>query len=253
MSRKAIRVLLILFAIVVIVVLANITMRNLGIATIEIKIDYKGGDTLISNGDVLKTVERKFGKLSSKKRKEIHCEEIETYLLQQNLISTANVFLTLGGTLNMDVSQNRMLVRVYNTSGGQFYLDCDEQVCSASFRGAANVIIASGELVGLPKPKSLLDTISFRRYHEIYKIARFIEQDNVLRNQIDQIYFSKKDKFQLIPKVGDYVILLGEADMLEERLRKLHYLYKEGFTKYGWNNYSLVNLRFDNQVVCTRK
>ncbi len=253
MNKNAIRFLLVLFSIVMLVILANITMRNLGIAQIDVKIDYKGGDTLISGDDVMKTVERQFGKLSSKKRKEIHCEEIESCLLRQNLISTANVFLTLSGTLNVDIVQNRMLVRIYNTSGGQFYLDYDEQVCSALFRGAANVIVASGELSGQPKPKSLLDSVSFPIYHEIYKIASLIERDNILRNQIDQIYFSKKDKFQLIPKVGDYVILLGETDRLEERLRKLHYLYKEGFTKYGWNNYSLVNLKFDNQVVCTRK
>lgn len=253
MNKKAIRFLLVLFSIVMLVILANITMRNLGIAQIDVKIDYKGGDTLISGDDVMKTVERQFGKLSSKKRKEIHCEEIESYLLRQNLISTANVFLTLSGTLNVDIVQNRMLVRIYNTSGGQFYLDYNEQVCSALFRGAANVIIASGELRGMPMSKSFLDSVSFPIYHEIYKIASLIERDNILRNQIDQIYFSKKDKFQLIPKVGDYVILLGETDRLEERLRKLHYLYKEGFTKYGWNNYSLVNLKFDNQVVCTRK
>ena len=245
--------MLVLFSIVMLVILANITMRNLGIAQIDVKIDYKGGDTLISGDNVMKTVERQFGKLSSKKRKEIHCEEIESYLLRQNLISTANVFLTLSGTLNVDIVQNRMLVRIYNTSGGQFYLDYNEQVCSALFRGVANVIIASGELRGMPMSKSFLDSVSFPIYHEIYKIASLIERDNILRNQIDQIYFSKKDKFQLIPKVGDYVILLGETDRLEERLRKLHYLYKEGFTKYGWNNYSLVNLKFDNQVVCTRK
>lgn len=253
MNRKAIRFLLVLFAIIVIVVLANITMRNLSIARVDVTVDYKGGDTLISTNDVVKTVERKFGKLSLKKRKDVHSEDIEAYLLQQNLISNANVFLTLGGELNIDVSQNRMLVRVYNLSGSQFYLDCDEQVCQSSFDGAANVIVASGDLNGMPKYKTSLDTVDFPIYHDIYKIAKFIEQDNVLKNQIDQIYFSKKDKFQLIPKVGDYVILLGEADRLEERLRKLHYLYKEGFTKYGWDNYSLVNLRFDNQVICTRK
>ena len=57
----------------------------------------------------------------------------------------------------------------------------------------------------------------------------------------------------MLPKVGDYVILLGSTESMEEKLNKLHYLYKYGFSKHGWDNYSEVNLEFNNQVICTRK
>jgi hypothetical protein len=40
---------------------------------------------------------------------------------------------------------------------------------------------------------------------------------------------------------------------LEEELIKLRYLYKEAFSRNGWDNYSFVDLRFRHQVVCTKK
>ena len=164
----------------------------------------------------------------------------------------ANVYLSLNGDLNFEITQSNPIVRISNSNGEQFYLDSDKFVCELKNGKAANVIVASGELTGRPKIKQQIDT-TFIVYNEIFEIVNQINQDEILRNQIDQIYYSKKDKFQLIPKVGDYVILLGDTDSLKEKLKKLHHLYKDGFTKHGWDNYSLVNLTFDNQVVCTRK
>ncbi len=253
MNKKAVRFILILLGIVVIVILSNITMRSLPVSVSEVRIDYKGGDTLVDRAYVVSKLHSKFGDLAKKKRKEVHAEQLEAYLMQQNFISKANVFLSLTGKLNIDIVQNRAIVRVYTSNGGQFYIDDDMQVCSSDFPKAANVIIASGELKGVPKAKSALDTAAFPQYHTIYNVAKIISEDDILRNQIDQIFFSKKEGLQLIPKVGDYVILLGQAGHEKEKLNKLHYLYKDGFSKHGWDNYSLVDLKFENQVVCTRK
>ncbi len=253
MNRKAIRFFIVVISIVVVVVVANITMRNLGIAQLNINIEYNGGDALLEEDDVSRMLKKKFGNLFDQKRKDIHSEEIEAFLLKQNLVSEANVFLSLTGKLNVNIVQNKVIVRVYGKGGEQFYLDDKMQVCKVSLRKAANVIIASGDLLGKPDAKKQLDTLRFPLYYNVYKIAKQINEDDILRNQIDQIYYSKKDDFQLIPKVGDYVILLGDIDRLEENAKKLHYLYKDGFTKHGWDNYSLVNLKFDNQVICTRK
>ena len=253
MNKKVLRFILILATMVAIVVFANITMRNLNVSAINIEIEYGGKDELIGKADVTKMLQSKFGDISKKKRKEIKSEEIEEYLVQRNFISAANVYLTLGGDLKLEIEQSNPIVRVCNSNGYQFYIDTNKQVCKLKKGRAANVIVASGELQGQPKLKEAIDSVSYPVLNDVYKIVELIEQDEVLKNQIDQIYYSKKDKFQLLPKVGDYVILLGGIDSLEGKLKKLHYLYKDGFVKHGWDNYSFVDLTFINQVVCTRK
>jgi DNA polymerase-1 len=39
----------------------------------------------------------------------------------------------------------------------------------------------------------------------------------------------------------------------EEKLGKLEKVYTEAFPEKGWSNYSTINLKFDQQVICTKK
>ena len=127
MNKKVLRFILILVAIVAIVVFANITMRNLNVSAINIEIEYGGKDELMGKADVTKMLQSKFGDISKKKRKEIKSEEIEEYLVQRNFISAANVYLTLGGDLKLEIVQSNPIVRVCNSNGYQFYIDTNKQ------------------------------------------------------------------------------------------------------------------------------
>ena len=40
---------------------------------------------------------------------------------------------------------------------------------------------------------------------------------------------------------------------IDKKFTKLLAFYKEGLNKVGWNNYSRINIAFENEVVCTRK
>ncbi|MCI6644914.1 MAG: hypothetical protein MSH09_02805 [Bacteroidales bacterium] len=253
MNKRAIRFFIILILVIIVVIVANISMRNFGIAQINITVEYAGGDTLIDKRDVSTMLSKRFGNPLSKKRKEVNGEEIEEYLLKQNFVASANVYLTLGGKLNVEVRQNRPIARIYTSDGGQFYVDENKEVCDISKTRAANVLIVNGDLQTRVKRKTIIDSVAFPLYNDICNMVLAINKDDILKHQIDQIYYSKKKGFQLLPKVGDYVILLGSTENMEEKLNKLHYLYKYGFSKHGWDNYSEVNLEFNNQVICTRK
>lgn len=253
MNKRAIRFFVILILVVIVVIVANISMRNFGIAQLNIAVEYNGGDTLIDKRDVSTMISKRFGNVLSKKRKEVNGEEIEEYLLKQNLVSKANVYLTLGGKLNVEVWQNKPIARIYTSDGEQFYVDENKEVCDICKTRAANVPIVNGDLKIKVKRKTVIDSVSFPLYNDVCNMVLAINKDDILKHQIDQIYYSKKNGFQLLPKVGDYVILFGSTDNMDEKLNKLHYLYKYGFSKHGWDNYSIVNLEFNNQVICTRK
>ena len=42
-------------------------------------------------------------------------------------------------------------------------------------------------------------------------------------------------------------------DNAENKLAKLEVFYKEAMMKSGWEKYKIINLKFKNQVVCTKK
>ena len=48
-------------------------------------------------------------------------------------------------------------------------------------------------------------------------------------------------------------IKIGDIENIDNKFTKLINLYKEGFSEFGWDNYSEVKLEFEGQVVCVRK
>ena len=80
----------------------------------------------------------------------------------------------------------------------------------------------------------------------------FITHDKFLKAQIDQVYVTEGGEFELIPRIGNHVILLGKAVDLDDKFRKLYAFYKLGLNKIGWNKYNIINIKYKNQVVCSK-
>ena len=123
MNKKIIRFLVVVIGVIVIIAAANITMRNLVVSKVIIEINYRSSDHIIVRKDIEQLILSRFGNIDRKKRKEIDVEEIEKYLGKQNMIETANVFLTLTGKLYIKIEQNIPLLRIYCEDGKEFYID----------------------------------------------------------------------------------------------------------------------------------
>jgi cell division protein FtsQ len=57
----------------------------------------------------------------------------------------------------------------------------------------------------------------------------------------------------MIPKLGNQVIVFGDAEDAAEKFSKLKLFYKKVITTTGWNRYSVINLQYKNQVVAKIK
>jgi hypothetical protein len=57
----------------------------------------------------------------------------------------------------------------------------------------------------------------------------------------------------MIPKIGKQLIVFGDGNEAEEKLKKLKLFYKEIMVKAGWDNYSVINVQYKNQVVAKIK
>ena len=70
---------------------------------------------------------------------------------------------------------------------------------------------------------------------------------------MNQVKISAEDGFEIIPRVGDILIVFGEGKKIKEKFDKLMIFYKEGLNKVGWGYYDTLDLRFEGQVVAGRK
>jgi cell division protein FtsQ len=88
---------------------------------------------------------------------------------------------------------------------------------------------------------------------DFYIIAQFILADEFWSAHIEQIYLNQYGDMELVPKVGNHKIIFGTSEQMEEKFWKLKTFYKQGLNYTGWENYDTLNLKFQNQVVCTKK
>jgi len=53
--------------------------------------------------------------------------------------------------------------------------------------------------------------------------------------------------------VGAHIIEFGDINAHEEKFDKLYALYSQGLKREGWNKYIRINLKYKEQVVCTKR
>lgn len=86
----------------------------------------------------------------------------------------------------------------------------------------------------------------------LIEIATFLNSHPIWSKEIQQVHVESDKNIELIPSTGEHTIILGEPTDIEEKMNKLAVFYKEGLDKVGWNKYSIINLNYADQVVCTK-
>jgi cell division protein FtsQ len=88
---------------------------------------------------------------------------------------------------------------------------------------------------------------------QLNEVALFLKNNDFWDSQIEQIYVNESNQLELVPRVGNHIILIGSSDDLAVKMNKLMIFYKEGINKTGWDKYSQINLKFKDQVICTKR
>ena len=193
----------------------------------------------------------------------VNVTEIEKALNSHADIQNAEVYMTINGELKVEVKQRKPVVRVVNPDGDSYYIDDEGMLMPLSDKYTAKVLIASG-MINEPYVKryrrsikdigkdSLLNALSM--LDEVYAMANYINADKFWSAQIQQIFFNKDKDMELVPLAGDQKIIFGDTTAMDEKFKKLLTFYQQGLNTTGWwDKYSTINLKFKNQIVCTKK
>lgn len=171
---------------------------------------------------------------------QINTEAIKQQLLTNELISTANVYKTPSGSIKIEVTQKMPILRIFSGQDS-YYVDERGNAMPADFRYATYLPIANGNV-----EKSIATT-------ELYEFALFLHKHDFWGHQIEQIYIYPNKEVELVPRVGNHRIILGDFEDFKEKMNKLQLFYEQAIPKLGWDKYEVINLRYKNQIVCTKK
>ena len=174
---------------------------------------------------------------------------MEKELQKNTWVRSAELFFDNNEILQVKVNEREPIARVFTSAGTTFYIDSDISILPLSDKFSARLPVfthfPSDKLVLLKEDSSLL--------RDIKTISLAIQKDSFRMAMIDQIDITPQRSFEMIPKLGNQLIVFGDASDVEEKFNKLQLFYKEVMVKAGWNNYSVINLQYKNQVVAKRK
>ncbi|MEG1644226.1 MAG: hypothetical protein RR279_00130 [Alistipes sp.] len=97
---------------------------------------------------------------------------------------------------------------------------------------------------------------SYEDFSKLITFVKQIEQDDFWKSEIVQIVATSAAsgalEVELIPRSGSHTILFGRIEAVDEKLDKLYAFYRSGMKNLGWNTYRTVNIKYKEQVVCTK-
>lgn len=189
----------------------------------------------------------------------INIRSLEEKLLDIAYISNAEIYSNLNGILNVDVVQRKPVVRIITLEQRTYYLDRKGYIFPGTSSFTPHVLIANGyftddnHLQEVKAIHELTENHDYKEWTDALKLASFIQGSTFWKSQIVQIYRNSSGDFELIPRVGAHQIIFGDVSDLEMKFKKLKTLYDEGLKYEGWNTYEKINLKYNNQVICTKR
>ena len=176
-------------------------------------------------------------------------KKMEQALEKDVWIKSAELFFDNNETLQVTVQEREPVARVFTSTGTTFYIDDELAMLPLSEKFSARLPV----FTNFPSDKKVLTKADSSLLMGIKTISIAIQKDSFSMAMIEQVDITTQRLFEMIPKIGNQLIVFGDATDADAKLAKLKLFYKEIMVKAGWNNYSVINVQYKNQVVAKIK
>jgi cell division protein FtsQ len=164
--------------------------------------------------------------------------------------------VTLDGKLLINICEKVPIIRIYDANGKSIYVDKNGNFIPLSNRYTPRVIIASGYIgdMNINLSNNIHDsTYIDTPLNNVFQINNLIAKNELLKSQIGQVYVNSIGEYDLIPILGNHIIKLGKTVNVEEKMENLTSYYKKNLVTEDWDKYRTINLKYKDQIVCTKK
>lgn len=206
---------------------------------LQVVVDDTEENAFIDEEDVLKLIKRNYGDLKNVNVVSIDKDSMEHVLVRNSVIKSAQVYYSIDGFFHVEITQRRPVLRIM--SGDGYYVDEDGKVMPLSGKYTARVVVATGNIS--------------KKFacNGLYPFVMSLREDRFWDALIEQIQVVNGNEVILIPKIGNFRIIVGELSGIDKKMENLRLFLQEGIALKGWNVYKEINLKFENQIVCVKR
>jgi len=230
---------------------------------VNIKINYNSdgrkSDVFLTYDDIRTFIRNRFDSLKGKPMGEINIEELELKTEEIPYVLDADAFKSINGEVSLNIKQRRAIVLVIDNKGNKYYIDEVGGIIPVRQGYPANVLVCNGnipafEFYGKHNNKAYKDSIIQNTIlKDVYDLSKDIYDDEFYRKEITQLYLNPKNEFEMTPLVGRFRIIFGKNKNREDKFEKLKAFYLQARNHAAWGKYKTLNLKYKDQIVCTKK
>lgn len=163
--------------------------------------------------------------------------KVEESLNAHSMVQHADVYVSINGEVGAKVRQRTPIARVIGEQ--EYYIDSYGEKMPLSPVYSARVPLITGNNVD-------------KAWSSLYELTKFIYKDEFLKKTITGIHVEDQH-FELELREEDFTLFISRVNKLDLKFSNFKAFYQKGRNDKTLGNYKMVNLSFDNQVVCTKK
>ena len=224
---------------IIVFTFASAKLREVKCEGLQVVVDGTEENAFIDETEVLGIIKRGYGDIEGCNIVSVDKDSLEHILVRNSVIKSAQVYYTLDGYFHVEITQRKPVLRIM--SGEGYYVDEDGKIMPLSRKYTSRVVVATGNIS--------------RKFacNGLYPFIMTLRNDEFWDALVEQIVVEKGNEVVLIPKVGNFRIVLGTLDDMNEKLENLRLFLREGIVLKGWNVYKEINMKFKNQIVCVKR
>lgn len=205
----------------------------------ELVVEFEGGsNNFLTHSMVNKLLIQNGDSIKNQAKSVINLYSLESNVTQNPYVEKASVFLSVEGELKTVIKQRTPVARIVNDNNS-YYVDKQGVVIPLSVNYSARVLLVSG----IENKEDL---------NKILPVINMILADEFLQKEIVGIEKLSTNDYRFSVRSGDYKIDFGKLMNEDRKFKKLKAFYNKTFEDKTIQNYKTINVKYHNQVVCTK-
>lgn len=214
--------------------------KNIEKLVSDVAVEFAEGNNLFMDYQMVNKLLIQNGKsVKNQPKSVIDLQRLEANVRQHPMVEYVAVYLTVDGLLKTKIKQRTPIARI-EANNQSYYIDSQAKIMPLSDNHSARVMLVSGD-------------IDEKDNDEIHELATAILEHEFLKKQIVGIQKTSHDEYILNSRIGDQKISLGKIENLKQKFKNLESFFNKTMRDNSIDKYVTINLKFDNQVVCTKR
>ena len=200
----------------------------------------KSSTNYVTTEFILSELDREGLNPKGKPVNEAGTDKIEAMFNGKDYVESADCYITNDGIMHLDIVPIKPVMRIFD-SMGSYYLNRQGKRMAANANIFIDLPVVTGNFSDSKEPLKLLPMLEY------------IEKDEFLRDLVTQVEVKDTNNIFIVPNIVGHIINMGTTDHFQSKFAKLMRMYKEVLPVKGWETYDTINLKWDHQIVATKR